>query len=996
MADDEDQTRYSNSDAPTILSNRGSSQSAHDEATVLSNTSDDATVLSGTVSSSWPAGEGQRLEAGQTFGPYTIHKLLGHGGMGEVYEAVHVETDRRVALKLLRGMMNQREDRARFLSEGRLAASISHPHTVYIFGSEEVEGLPVISMQLLPGGTLKDRVVEKGPMPAAEAVAAILDVVGGLDAAASVGILHRDIKPSNCFVDVDGSVKVGDFGLSISTSGREAQGHNKGFQGTPQYAPPEQLRGDALDVRADIYAVGATLFYLLTGRAPFDARDFQQLVNDVKNTPPPLAHKVRAGIPPALSALVVRCLAKDAAARPASYADLAKALRPFSGSSKPARRGIRLMAGIVDSIVVGVPAAILKSSMLRQGGAKLAGNVSVDPWLALLAVLYFAICEGVWATTIGKRLFGLRVVSEKGNVTLRQGFARSLIFQAPQLPLLVAAFVFGIDRLGEYLGAHPSLAFLAGMGPTVLSALLFATMHRKNGLAAVHDLLTGTRVVTKRTDEFRHATAVKADEAAGDSGTTIARFGPFAVARVLSEVPGGRLLEGIDTVLKRRVWIVETSAGAPEVARERRDIDRVGRLHWLAGRRSAEENWDAYEAPQGGPLNPEPGGSSWKSVQGWLNDLAAELIASDRDKATPVLALNRVWIRPDGRAVLLDFPAPGAKTTSGVVSEKTTPDVVFSDGVFDRQLQLLLAVGRLSMANRTSSQMPVSAVAMVDRWNKKQATLSIADAAGDLGALAASSERVTRGRRMIPILASVTPIALMLFASIFAIRQTTGKTAGRGFTMMLILGEAKKETDHTRRQALETYLAGAYAPELNDDVVWKTFKETDDKDKEIPALREIARHAAALHPTPEETATAKYLVQPALDKVERTKESTSGPQIFVILVLVGCGMSFFSGLVSVLARPSGIVMSAMGLAVVARSGREISRFRAVLRLLIAWFPMAIFTALRVIPQTAPLVKESMVPAGIALALMTAGIVWTALRPTQGPHDIAARTTIGVR
>jgi serine/threonine protein kinase len=215
--------------------------------------------------------------------------------------------------------------------------------------------MQVISMQLLPGGTLKDRVVERGPLPPAEAVAAILNVIGGLDAAASAGILHRDIKPSNCFVDVDGSVKVGDFGLSISTSAREAKGGSKGFQGTPQYAPPEQLRGEPLDVRADIYAVGATLFYLLTGKAPFESRDFQQLIDQVKNTPPPLAHKIRPGIPPALSAVIVRCLAKDPSARPASYADLASALRPFSGSSRPARRGIRLMAGVVDMVVVGVP-----------------------------------------------------------------------------------------------------------------------------------------------------------------------------------------------------------------------------------------------------------------------------------------------------------------------------------------------------------------------------------------------------------------------------------------------------------------------------------------------------------------------------------------------------------------------------------------------------------------------------------------------------------------
>src|SRR5687767_12289281 len=108
--------------------------------------------------------------------------------------------------------------------------------TVYVFGSEEIAGTPVISMELLPGGTLKDRVVAQGPLSPSQAVTAILDIIGGLDTACLAGILHRDIKPSNCFTDSDGSVKVGDFGLSISTLARDvnqdlAEG---GFQGTPQ------------------------------------------------------------------------------------------------------------------------------------------------------------------------------------------------------------------------------------------------------------------------------------------------------------------------------------------------------------------------------------------------------------------------------------------------------------------------------------------------------------------------------------------------------------------------------------------------------------------------------------------------------------------------------------------------------------------------------------------------------------------------------------------
>jgi serine/threonine protein kinase len=160
---------------------------------------------------------------------------------------------------------------------------VSHPHTVYIYSSEEIAGMPVIAMELLPGGTLKDRVEKQGPLAPIEAIDAMLQVVSGLEAAHAAGILHRDIKPSNCFVDADGTIKIGDFGLSIPTLARDVTQLTVtgAVQGTPQFASPEQLCGHSLDVRSDIYAVGATLYYLLTGRPPFDDRDLMVLVSRI-------------------------------------------------------------------------------------------------------------------------------------------------------------------------------------------------------------------------------------------------------------------------------------------------------------------------------------------------------------------------------------------------------------------------------------------------------------------------------------------------------------------------------------------------------------------------------------------------------------------------------------------------------------------------------------------------------------------------------------------
>ena len=186
-----------------------------------------------------------RLMAGLRIGAYRIERLLGAGGMGEVYEAEQLDHGRRVALKVLNQRLETPADRARFLREGQLAASINHPHTVYIFGSESIEGLALISMELLGGGTLKDRVDVGGPMPPADAVDAIRQVIAGIAAAHQAGILHRDVKPANCFVDLDGTVKIGDFGLSISTAPRDPEilMASATIMGTPQFAAPEQMKG---------------------------------------------------------------------------------------------------------------------------------------------------------------------------------------------------------------------------------------------------------------------------------------------------------------------------------------------------------------------------------------------------------------------------------------------------------------------------------------------------------------------------------------------------------------------------------------------------------------------------------------------------------------------------------------------------------------------------------------------------------------------------------
>src|SRR5262249_33308615 len=151
-------------------------------------------------------------------------------------EAEHVEQRRRVALKVLHQRLRRASDRERFLEEGRRAAGVKHPNSVYVFDTDEVSGIPLIAMELLPGDTLKDRVRREGPLSSREAVDTILQVIDGLEAALAGGILHRDVKPSNCFLDHDGAVKIGDFGLSIPIGQTDglSTARRASFEGTPE------------------------------------------------------------------------------------------------------------------------------------------------------------------------------------------------------------------------------------------------------------------------------------------------------------------------------------------------------------------------------------------------------------------------------------------------------------------------------------------------------------------------------------------------------------------------------------------------------------------------------------------------------------------------------------------------------------------------------------------------------------------------------------------
>jgi uncharacterized RDD family membrane protein YckC len=449
-------------------------------------------------------------------------------------------------------MLGQKLDspdmRKRFLREGRLAASVNHPNSLYVFGTEEIEGRPVISMEIASGGTLNDILKKRGPLPVAEGVDTILDVIAGLEAALAGGVLHRDIKPSNCFVSPDGSVKIGDFGLSVSTVATvdTFQTATGVIMGTPAYAPPEQLRGRDLDVRADIYSVGATLFTLLTNKPPIEGSNPVEVVAAALDEIPKSLTEHHKDIPPGLAKVVARCLAKKPEQRYSDYAALRNALLPFSSAQpEPAPLGRRFAAWFVDSYVfpaiftffllapilgiLGLPGYVGSSTDIRDSN-ELRDPVHIRGWIAMMlfGVLHVTICEGLWGAGLGKALTGFRVTRAGGRPPgLGRAFVRGVLsmlsYNIGNIVAVTALMAYQYDVWMQSPGFSSFLGLLA-----------LVTMRRRNGFATVWDLATGTRVVVKPVGAERPV--IDVGEEPDLSAVEMDTIGPYSIIEEL--VPG--------------------------------------------------------------------------------------------------------------------------------------------------------------------------------------------------------------------------------------------------------------------------------------------------------------------------------------------------------------------------------------------------------------------------------------------------------------------------
>ncbi|MBX9579172.1 MAG: protein kinase [Gemmataceae bacterium] len=303
----------------------------------------------------------------QQVGGYRLVRLIGRGGMGEVWEADDPQLRRRVAVKLMLPAIAARpEARARFLREARALAAVRHDHVVPVLHVLEDGGVPYLVMPLLEGESLDGRLAG-GPLPPGEVIRVGREAALGLAAAHAEGVVHRDIKPHNLWLEAPaGRVKLLDFGLARAVDPADGLSTTGAASGTPAYMAPEQADGQDPDPRADLFGLGAVLYRAATGTPAFGGRSATAILTAVASHHPPPPHEVNPAVPRGLSGLIMRLLEKDPARRPAGAGAVAVELAALAAEDtapvdpdattvpdRPAvRRGRRWVVPVVAAVAV--------------------------------------------------------------------------------------------------------------------------------------------------------------------------------------------------------------------------------------------------------------------------------------------------------------------------------------------------------------------------------------------------------------------------------------------------------------------------------------------------------------------------------------------------------------------------------------------------------------------------------------------------------------------
>lgn len=970
---------------------------------------DEATVESTLSGRETETPTGNLLVGVERFGPYRLLRPLGHGGMGEVYEAVDERANHVVAIKVLpRRSLATDPAKERFLREGKLAASINHPNSLYVYGTEEVDGFPLISMELAAGGTLKDRIESDGPMSPVDVARAGVQIAAGLAAAAEKGVLHRDVKPSNCFVDDHGVVKVGDFGLSVASADAEEMTQltrTGSFLGTPAYASPEQIRGGTLDERSDVYSVGATLYYLLTGHRLFPEETGLQLMAAILEKDQTLA-ALGPDVPRTLRQVLMRCLAKDPAQRFASHADLRRALQPIASTIEDAAPLKRRFVGfLVDTLILGGPymaIGLIGGSQMQaaelQTGAAMRSAVVGSVLTYGVTLAYAILMEGLRGATVGQSVMGLRIVDSLGEIPgLRRAAVRSLVYQAPAMLTVLGAFV------AIYLDHKAAVGVLSGIG-TLVPALHYITCRKANGKRAIHELASGTRTaIASRPSERVALTPQPAPELEQ-------RVGPYAASRTTEAA--GDFVFARDAQLRRDLWLRLRDPADPPTSPERRRIDREGRLRWMGERRQPNDAWDAFQAVSGRPLldvvqTPRP----WPVVRLWLRDLAEEWKDAGADGTLDFpLSLDRVWVGSRGRAVLCEG-SPG----------KAVAPVAASPSKF------LLEVANVALTGDRGAGAAVPARPLGFETREflrklENDELTAPDPILEaLGEISADSGDVSPRRRFAQTL-SMLMVPLLLVTLFTVIHWTASQTHTDRPELFQLNGlwnmhealsalEEPSPEEERRLAAVHTLLGGPFRHEGIKGTIGERVRVTFLNDEEIEGLEALWAELPA--PEDAEVAAAEEFLRDQFAEWRAWQNRPQSAAMLAALEMVTTLSFHFVAPISLLLVLVGLgplTFRMFGLAVVRPDGARAGRFRVLGRTLLTWIPAAVVwfaimggegvyplqgSALQDIFSHAMEGEPALVP-GLALALIAVGLGWSILRPGQGPQDLLSGTRLVTR
>jgi serine/threonine protein kinase/Tfp pilus assembly protein PilF len=331
--------------------------------------------------SSEAASKGQ-LEPGTILAErFEIIQLLGQGGMGAVYKGRDLELDRLIALKMIRpDLASHPEILRRFKQELILAREVTHRNVIRIFDLGQAQGIKFITMEYVEGRDLRTLIHEKEKMPSEEAVPIVLQICAALDAAHNAGVVHRDLKPQNVMIDKDGRVYVMDFGIarSLETPGLTQTG---ALMGTPEYMSPEQAKGEKVDARSDLFALGIIFYEMLTGISPFKADTAMAMMfRRTQERATPLA-QLNLGVPGVISDIVSKCLETKPDERYQTARAIIDDLEAWRGGGAPPRstiipttRRLRYVPAYQKWLVAGVVAAVLAA-----GGFVFRDKLSLRP-----------------------------------------------------------------------------------------------------------------------------------------------------------------------------------------------------------------------------------------------------------------------------------------------------------------------------------------------------------------------------------------------------------------------------------------------------------------------------------------------------------------------------------------------------------------------------------------------------------------------------------------